>query len=72
MASDIHIGDMVYDWEAEGTLIGMVVIKEREDFNGYIVEWNDGSRTRCWVSGIRLMKKEWHKLKKKCLTVKRK
>ena len=72
MASDIQIGDMVYDWEAKGILLGMVIEKEKHGFNAFIVEWNDGSRTRCWIPNIRLMKKEWHKLRKKCLTVKKK
>lgn len=70
--SDIHIGDMLYDWEAEGNLFGMVVEKEKYCFNAYIVEWNDGSRTRCWSTMIREMKKEWHKLRKNCLTKKKK
>lgn len=72
MASDIHIGDMVWDYEAEGNLFGMVVEKEKHGFNAFVVEWNDGSRTRCWIPNIRLMKQEWHKLRKKCLTKKRK
>jgi len=71
MASDINIGDILYDCEAEGGLIGWVAEKHRIDGYWY-VEWNDGSRTEIFIKQVRVGKKEWHKLRKKCLTAKKK
>ena len=71
MASDINIGDILYDCEAEGILIGWV-IERKYSGDWYRVDWNDGSRVETHKDSIRDLKKEWHKLRKKCLTVKKK
>lgn len=70
MASDIHIGDMLYDCEAEGNLIGWVA--ERKYAPWWLIQWNDGSSIQLHNEKIRELKKEWHKLRKKCLTKKKK
>lgn len=72
MASDINIGDMLYDCEAEGNLIGWVVETKQVSPQWYAVCWNDGSKTLTPSDIVRDLKKEWHKLRKKCLTGKRK
>ena len=70
--SDIHIGDMLYDCEAEGNLIGWVVETKNVSPQWWAVKWNDGSTTLTSSNIVRNLKKEWHKLRKKCLTVKKK
>lgn len=70
--SDIHIGDMVYDCEAEGNLIGWVVETKNVSPQWWAVKWNDGSTTLTPSNIVRDLKKEYQKLRKKCLTVKKK
>jgi len=70
--SDIHIGDILYDSEAEGNLIGIVSLKHRAIQGYWYVDWNDGSRVETSSNTVRELKKEWHKLRKKCLTGKKK
>jgi hypothetical protein len=69
--SDIHVGDMLYDCEAEGNLIGWVV-EMNDTVAWWDVQWNDGSRIQTPSNIVRNLKKEWHKLRKKCLTKKKK
>lgn len=69
--SDINIGDMLYDCEAEGNLIGWVAEKNTNG-DWWAVCWNDGSKVETHKDIIRDLKKEYHKLRKKCLTGKRK
>lgn len=69
--SDIHIGDILYDCEAEGNLIGWIV-ERKYSGDWWLVEWNDGSRMNLYSNKIRPLKKEYHKLRKKCLTKKKK
>ena len=69
--SDIQIGDVLYDVEAEGILIGIVSGFHRIPAY-YYVDWNDGSQIEMYAGNVRALKKEWHKLKRKCLTRKRK
>jgi hypothetical protein len=69
--ADINIGDMLYDVEAEGIIIGWITSKEH-GFNYWSVQWNDGETMKLHQDVVRDLKKEWHKLKRKCLTRKRK
>jgi len=69
--SDINIGDMLYDSEADGTIIGWVTSKEH-GFKYWTVQWNDGETMKLHQDIVRDLKKEWYKLKRKCLTRKRK
>lgn len=69
--SDINIGDILYDCEAEGNLIGWVVAR-RYLGDWWLVQWNDGNGIQVHKDRVRDLKKEWHKLRKKCLTKKRK
>mgnify|MGYP003341847333 FL=1 len=69
--ADINIGDMLYDSEAEGNIIGWVTAK-KHGFNYWKIQWNDGATTDIHQDIVRELKKEWHKLKRKCLTKKRK
>ncbi len=68
--SDINIGDMLYDVEAEGNLIGWVT--KKKGYSHWVIEWNDCSITNLHQEVVRDLKKEWYKLKRKCLTRKRK
>ncbi len=68
---DINIGDILYDSEADGNIIGWVTSKQH-GFNYWSVQWNDGETTKLHQDVVRDLKKEWHKLKRKCLTRKRK
>lgn len=69
--ADINIGDILYDSEADGNMIGWVT-KKKYGFNYWYVQWNDGESTRLHQDVVRDLKKEWQKLRKKCLTRKRK
>lgn len=69
--ADINIGDILYDSEAEGNIIGLVTNKEH-GFNYWKVQWNDGETMKLHQEVVRDLKKEWYKLKRKCLTRKRK
>jgi len=69
--ADINIGDVLYDVEADGNIIGWVTSKEH-GFNYWTVQWNDGETMKLHQDIVRDLKKEWHKLKRKCLTRKRK
>ena len=68
---DINIGDILYDSEADGNIIGWITSKEH-GFNYWSVQWNDGETMMLHQDFVRDLKKEWHKLKRKCLTRKRK
>ena len=70
--ADINIGDILYDVEAEGIMIGWVIGKKQGYIYYWTVQWNDGSITSNHQEVVRDLKKEWHKLKRKCLTRKRK
>lgn len=70
--SDINIGDILYDCEAEGNLIGWVIDTKTVSPQWYAIDWNDGSRTLTPSNIVRDLKKEWNFLRKKCLKKKKK
>ena len=69
--ADINIGDVLYDCEAEGNLIGLVVAR-RYLGDWWLVEWNDGNGIQVHKDRVRDLKKEWHKIRKKYLNKKKK
>jgi hypothetical protein len=70
--ADINIGDMLYDSEAEGNIIGWVTGVNPNYHCNVMVTWNDGATIMMHQDIVRDLKKEWYKLRRKCLTKKRK
>jgi hypothetical protein len=70
--ADINIGDMLYDSEADGIMIGWITAAHPNYHWYWMVTWNDGETMQLHKDVVRELKKEWYKLKRKCLTRKRK
>lgn len=70
--ADINIGDILYDSEAEGNMIGWVTAVHPDYHWYWMVTWNDGETMKLHKDVVRDLKKEWHKQRKKFLNKKRK